>query len=101
MHVEIGVARHFQFDIELRVAGGGGMEFDIGVVAAYFEIYAGIFNILFTARLDGIAEADLAAIAAPDLYVSYVRANVQQSAGNELASIRVGFFVFPVIRGAG
>ncbi len=98
MHVEVGGLRHFKFHVELRVAAGGSVEFDLGVAAADLNIHVRFFHAAFAARLDGIVQADLVGVTALDVQVADAEANVQHAAGHEVADFVVRLFVVPVVR---
>ena len=99
MHVEVGGLWHFEFHVELRVAAGGSVEFDMGVAAADLNIHVRFFHAAFAARLDGVMQADLVGVAALDVQVSDAQAHVQHASGHEVADFIVRFFVVPVVRG--
>src|SRR5258708_8149467 len=98
MHVEVGGLWHFEFHVELRVAAGGSVEFDMSVAAADINIHVRFFHAAFAARLDGVVQADLVRLAALDVQVAHAEADVQHAASDKVPDFIVRFFVVPVVR---
>ena len=97
MHLKIGVLRHLEFHIELRVAAGWRMEFDIGVAAVDIDVHVRVFNMAFAPRLDGVVQADLVGFAALDVQVAHAEAYMYHATGDEVAGLAVRLFVVPVV----
>jgi hypothetical protein len=99
MHLKIGVLRHLEFHIELRVAAGWRMEFDIGVAAVDIDVHVRALYIAFAPRLDGVVQADVVGFATLDVQVAHAKAYVHHATGGEVANLAVRLFVAPVVRG--
>jgi hypothetical protein len=64
------------------------------------DINVRVFHVAFAPRLDGVVQADLIGIAAPDVQVAHAQTHMDHAAGDEVASLAMGLFIVPVVRGS-
>jgi hypothetical protein len=73
------------------------MKFNRGVVAVNVKVHMGLFDAPLAARLDGIAEADLVGISAPDVHVAYTQTQVYEASGTKIAGVAMRLLVLPIV----
>src|SRR5258708_34199360 len=98
MYVEVRVLRDLEFNVELRVASGRGVELDAGIMAANLEIHLRIFHMALAARLDRVYQGDLVGLTAHDAQIAYAQAEMQHNPSGKVTNARLSFCVHPTAR---
>src|SRR5579872_399935 len=73
------------------------MELDARVIAADVELNTRFFQAALAPRLDRVLKLDLVRVAPLDVNIAYAEAHVQVATRDEIATVGMTLFIFPII----